>query len=230
VPSTLPLSATVIRIDHGCRSRCSRTRSTVARSWTTSLCTGITTSSTGVVREARASKAEQALPELRLGTLDLAISDEYDGHPRRRPPGLRFEVLHEESLRVVLPAAHPFASRDPVAITALRDDVWVGSAAFTGHHALVVSTCRSLGGFDPDLRHRSNDADVQLELVRSTGAVALLPTLTIPLADPTLAVCRVAEADIRRRLLVLTRDRRAGPALATVITAVTDQARLIDGG
>src|SRR5919206_352394 len=30
---------------------------------------------------------EQALPELRLGTLDVVISDEYDGHPRRRGSG-----------------------------------------------------------------------------------------------------------------------------------------------
>src|SRR5919202_1502189 len=50
---------------------------------------------------------EQALPELRLGTLDVAISDEYAGHPRPRPAGLRFELLHREALQLVLPAAHP---------------------------------------------------------------------------------------------------------------------------
>src|SRR5689334_8809243 len=29
---------------------------------------------------------EQALPGLRLGAVDLVIGDEYDGHPRPRPP------------------------------------------------------------------------------------------------------------------------------------------------
>jgi DNA-binding transcriptional LysR family regulator len=49
---------------------------------------------------------KHALPELRLGALDVVISDEYDGYPRPRPAGLRFEQLHEEPLRLALPAAH----------------------------------------------------------------------------------------------------------------------------
>jgi DNA-binding transcriptional LysR family regulator len=161
---------------------------------------------------------EQALPELRLGTLDVVISDEYDGHPRPRPAGLRFALLHEEPLKVVLPAAHRARpSGGPVAVADLRDDVWVASAAGTGHHALVVGTCRSLGGYEPDLRHRSNDADVQLELVRTTGAVALLPALTLPAADPALAVRDLAEASISRRLMVVVRDSPVPPALGTFL-------------
>jgi DNA-binding transcriptional LysR family regulator len=168
---------------------------------------------------------EQALPELRLGMLDVVISDEYDGHPRPRPAGLRFTLLHEEPLQLVLPAAHLAAGhRGPVAVAALRDEVWVASAAGTGHHALVVGTCRSLGGYEPDLRHRSNDADVQLDLVRTAGAVALMPALTLPATDPALAVRDVAEAHIRRRLVIITRDGPMAPALSTFLGAVRDQA------
>ena len=169
---------------------------------------------------------EQALPGLRLATVDLVIGDEYDGHPRPRPAGMRFEVAHEERMRVVLPAAHPLAGPGgPVAIAALRDDVWAASAEGTGHHAMVVGTCRSLGGYEPDLRHRSSDADVQLELVRVAGAVALLPPLTLPAGDPALAIRDVAEAELKRRLVVVTRDGPAGPALAAFMAAVTDRAQ-----
>src|SRR3954465_9714690 len=99
---------------------------------------------------------EQALPELRLGALDLVVSDEYAGHPRPRPAGLTFEPLHEEPLRLVLPAAHPCAGHGgPAALAPLGEDVWAASAPGTGHHALVVGPCRSLGGYEPDLRHRS---------------------------------------------------------------------------
>jgi len=101
-------------------------------------------------------------------------------------------------------------------VTALRDDVWVASAPSAGHHALVLGTCCSLGGYEPDLRHRSNDADVQLELVRTAGAVALLPALTLPTADPALAIRDVAGASINRRLVVITRQsptlQRSAPA------------------
>jgi DNA-binding transcriptional LysR family regulator len=91
-----------------------------------------------------------------------------------------------------------------------------------------VSTCRSLGGYEPDLRHRSNDADVQLELVRMAGAVALMPALTLPATDPALAVRNIAEASVGRRLVIVTRDTPSAPALATFLTAVHEQARRLD--
>jgi DNA-binding transcriptional LysR family regulator len=169
---------------------------------------------------------EQALPELRVGGLDVAVSDEYDGHPRPRPRGLVVETVHEEPLRLVLPASHPQARRRrPVPLSALRDDVWVASAAGTGHHALVLSTCRSLGGYEPDLRHRSNDADVQLELVRTTGAVALLPPLTLPADDPSLAIRGIADGEVSRRLSLITREGPQPPALRAYLDAVRAAAR-----
>ncbi|MBG0827080.1 LysR family transcriptional regulator [Planomonospora sp. ID67723] len=167
---------------------------------------------------------EQALPELRLGGVDLVISDEYDGHPRPRPAGLRFAPLHEEPLKLVLSPAHPLARQDgPVTLASLREEVWVASAAGTGHHAMVVGTCRSLGGYEPDVRHRSNDAEIQLDLVRTTGAVGLLPVLTLPAADTALVIRDVAEADIRRRLVAVTRQGPTAPALRALLGAVTDQ-------
>jgi DNA-binding transcriptional LysR family regulator len=167
---------------------------------------------------------EQALPGLRLGTVDLVIGDEYDGHPRPRPAGMRFTVLHEEPLKLVLPAAHPLAQRrGAVSIARLRNDIWTASAEGTGHHAMVVGTCRSLGGYEPDLRHRSNDADVQLELVRVASAVALMPPLALPAHDPALAIRDIAEARLKRRLIAVTRDSPPAPALTALLAAVRDQ-------
>lgn len=172
---------------------------------------------------------EQALPGLRLGSIDMIVIDEYDGHPRPRPDGLRFAPVHEEQLKVVLPAAHPLAAAGgPVAIAALRGDVWAASDEGTGHYAMVVGTCRALGGYEPDLRYRSGDADVLLELVRVAGAVGLLPAMTLPPADPALAIRDVAEAPVGRRLLLVTRDGAPSPALTAFLEAVTDQARRLD--
>jgi len=167
---------------------------------------------------------EQALPGLRLGAVDLVIGDEYDGHPRPRPAGMRFTTILEEPLKVVLPAAHELArSGGPVALARLGGAVWTASAEGTGHHAMVVGTCRSLGGYEPDVRHRSSDADVQLELVRVAGAVALMPPLALPVGDPALAVRDLAEATLKRRLVAVTRDTPPAPALTAFLTAVTAQ-------
>lgn len=171
---------------------------------------------------------EQSLPGLRLGAVDLVIGDEYDGHPRPRPAGLRFTVLLEEPLKIVLPAAHPLArAGGPVPVAELRSDVWATSAEGTGHHAMVVGTCRSLGGYEPDVRHRANDADIQLELVRAGAAVALMPALTLPASDPAVAIRDVAEVAIRRRLVAVTRDTPPAPALTALLTAVADQANAV---
>lgn len=169
---------------------------------------------------------EQALPLLRLGDVDFAISDEYDGHPRPRPDGLVFELLLEEPLLLALPASHPRARRrGAVDITALRDAVWGASDVGTGHHAAVLNTCRSLGGFEPDLRYTSNDANVQLELVRLTGAVALLPGLTLPPAADGVVIRDVAGVTISRRLVAVMREGARSPALSAFATAVADEAR-----
>ncbi|GIE33689.1 hypothetical protein Ait01nite_067340 [Actinoplanes italicus] len=171
---------------------------------------------------------EQALPGLRLGSVDLVISDEYDGHPRPRPPGMRFAPLLSEQLLIVLPAGHPLAaSGAPVAVSDLRDEVWVSSDETTGHHAMIVGTCRSFGGYEPDVRHHSNDADVQLALVQYAAAVALLPLLNLPPPNPALAYRRVAEADLGRRLFTVTRDAPPSPALTAFLTVVTDRAAAI---
>ncbi|MBB2940787.1 DNA-binding transcriptional LysR family regulator [Actinoplanes lutulentus] len=182
-------------------------------------------SSPGIRAEVRELEVEQALPELRLGSVDLLISDEYDGHPRPRPAGLRFALLHTEPLKLVLPVSHPLAAAgSPVPIAALRDEVWTTSDPGTGHHAMVVGTCRSLGGFDPDLRHRCYDAEVQLELVRQAGAVALLPLLTLPASDPAVAFRDVAEQSLGRRLYVVTREGPEAPALTAFLAALGDVA------
>jgi DNA-binding transcriptional LysR family regulator len=172
---------------------------------------------------------EQALPGLRLGAVDLVIGDEYDGHPRPRPAGLRFTLLLEEPLKVVLPAAHPLAQRgSPVPLSRLRSDIWTASAEGTGHHAMVVGTCRALGGYEPDVRHRSSDADVQLELVRATAAVALMPALTLPTNDPALAIRDIAETRLKRRLVAVTRDTPPTPALTAFLAAVMEQVHRVN--
>lgn len=179
--------------------------------------------------EVSETELEQALPLLRLGDVDLAISDEYDGHPRPRPNGLVFDLLHEEPLVLVLPARHPQARHPEVVdLGALRDAVWAASDVGTGHHAVVISACRSLGGFEPDLRYTSNDANVQLELVRVTGAVALLPALTLPAPDGAFVFRDVAKSTIRRRLVAVTREGPRPPALAAFAAAVTDEAHRLD--
>lgn len=169
--------------------------------------------------EATEAELEQGAPALRLQQLDVVVGDQYDGQPRPVHPELRREVLLREHLRIVLPPDHPDARADEVAIRRLAGLPWAASQPGTGHRAMQVRVCRQLGGFEPDLRYSSDDFLIQLELVRSTGAGALLPDLVLGVAADGVAVRSPAEGPIEREVFLLTRLSRT-PAVAAVAAAL----------
>ena len=56
-----------------------------------------------------------------------------------------------------------------------------------------------------------------------------MPTLALPLGDLALAIRDIAEAAVTRRLMIITRDSAAAPALTAFLTTVREQARLVAG-
>jgi DNA-binding transcriptional LysR family regulator len=154
------------------------------------------------------SEPEQSLPELALGDLDLVLADEWLHQPRARPDGIVREDLRHDPVHLVLPADHPLARRHrrSVPITDLAGDAWVTGHAGTGWEDVTQRTCRSLGGFDPDIRHRTNDSVISLSLVAAGRAVTLLPELVQPELKPGVAVRAIKEGSVDRTVFMATRD------------------------
>ena len=48
-----------------------------------------------------------------------------------------------------------------------------------GWEEMTQRICRELGGFEPDIRYRANDANVSLALVARGLALALIPDLPL---------------------------------------------------
>ena len=84
----------------------------------------------------------------------------------------------------------------------------------TGHAALVEHMCNRLGGYAPDIRHRSDDVMIMRALVGSSQAVTLLPAL-IGTATPQVAVRPLAEGGLSRS--IFTAVRAAGAAMPAVV-------------
>ena len=173
--------------------------------------------------EATEAEVEEAVPALRLRGLDLVVGDEYEGQPRAVHADLLREPLVREQVRLVLPEDHPQAARERVAMRRLADADWAGCRPGTGHRAMLVRACRELGGFEPDVRYDSDDFLILLELVRTAGALALLPDLVLGLGAPGVAVRPLAEGTIGREVFVFTRATRT-PAVAAVARALADAA------
>jgi DNA-binding transcriptional LysR family regulator len=70
---------------------------------------------------------------------------------------------------------------------------------------MINRTCRELGAFDPDIRHRANDSVPGLALVAQGQAVTLLPDLVRPEIHPGVAVRAIADRPVYRTIFAATR-------------------------
>ena len=127
----------------------------------------------------------------------------------------------------MLPARHPAARRHPdaVPLAELADETWT-----TGHVGLtweqvIYRACRELGGFEPDIRHRTNDANVSLALVASGFAVTMLPDLVVPGRHPGVTLRTIHDGPVRRTIYAATRTSDgARPSTQALLAAVRDAA------
>jgi DNA-binding transcriptional LysR family regulator len=160
---------------------------------------------------------------LALGDLDVVLADEWQHGPRRLPATLVRHDLLDDPVHVALPARHPVARRhrEAMPLAELSGDVWVTGHAGMGWDEMTVRTCREHGGFDPDVRHRTNDANVALALVARGLAVALLPKFALPARRKGLALRAIAGAPAARSIFAVTRAADAArPSTQAMLAAI----------
>ncbi len=170
------------------------------------------------------AEPEDALPALAIGDVDLVLADEWQHQPLRPPAGLDRHELFSDPVRVVLPAKHPAARRHKTAVplAQLRHEAWTSGHAGMGWEEMTERTCRELAGFEPDIRHRTNDADVSLALVARGLAVTMLPELVLRDRGKGLAVREIAENPmLSRAILAVTRATDAArPSTQALLAAI----------
>lgn len=150
---------------------------------------------------------EHALPALALGDLDLVIADEWQHQPRALPAGVERHDLLRDLVQVILPSRHRLTRRYETAVPLreLAGEVWASGHPDMGWEEMTERTCRELGGFEPDIRHRANDANVSLALVAAGLAVAMLPALPLPERHPGIVARPIAEGAVERAIFAATR-------------------------
>jgi DNA-binding transcriptional LysR family regulator len=171
------------------------------------------------------AEPEQALPALALGDVDLVLGDEWQHQPWRLPAGLQRHELLSDPVHLVLPAAHPAARRQrgAVPLAELAGEAWTTGHAGMGWEDMIQRTCRELGGFDPDIRHRTNDATVSLALVARELAVTMLPDLAVSGHGAGVALRPIAERSVSRAIFAVTRATDAvRPSTRALLAAVRD--------
>jgi DNA-binding transcriptional LysR family regulator len=169
-----------------------------------------------------------ALGDLRSRAVDLVVGVEYEPVPIGRHRDVdRRDVLREDVLIALHPHHPAVPKRGPVRLAATEHDVWAAGHRGTGLDAVVHNVCNRLGGFDPDIRHRSDDGLVLSALVASGRAVTLLPAL-LATAMTQLTARRLRDERLQRTIFVATRTTNSSaPAVLAVRKALTATARQV---
>ena len=171
------------------------------------------------------AEPEQSIPALALGDIDLVLGDEWQHQPRSLPPSVERHELLRDPVNVILPVRHPAARRHAgaVPLAELAGEAWASGHPSMGWEEMTQRTCRELGGFEPDIRHRANDATISLTLVAHGLAVTLIPDLVLPDRHPGVTARAIAEAPVHREIFAATRVADAArPSTQALLSAVRD--------
>jgi DNA-binding transcriptional LysR family regulator len=169
------------------------------------------------------AEPEQGLPALALGDVDMVLGDEWPHQPWQLGPALDRHELLGDPVRIVLPARHPAARRHARAVPLgeLADAAWATGHTAMSWEEMTQRTCREHGGFEPDIRHRTNGATMALALVAQGLAVTLLPEFALPEKHPGVVVRAIAEGAFDRAIFAVTRRADAArPSTQALLAAV----------
>jgi DNA-binding transcriptional LysR family regulator len=127
------------------------------------------------VRVELVQRGHDRLVELvRNGAVDLCLTS-----PLPDAPDLEVRALHEQPLRLVVPADHPLAGRRALRLVEAASEQFVGLERGYGLRATSDAWCRT-AGFVPRLAFEGEEIDTVRGLVAAGLGVALLPAGGLP--------------------------------------------------
>lgn len=132
-----------------------------------------------------------AMARLRAGDADLILTADAEAPSDGT---VELVTLLDDPLHAVLPASHPLAHRDRLALEELASETWVETPAGSDARRLLFWAC-SQAGFIPRVAFESDEYLTIQQLVATGVGVALVPglalrsspvpgTIALPLASP----------------------------------------------
>jgi DNA-binding transcriptional LysR family regulator len=174
------------------------------------------------------SETAPALDDLRSQAVDLVVGIEYDPVPVPRQRDVdRRDLMREDVLLALHPQHEAATRRGPIRLAACERAAWASGHRGTGLDAVVRNVCNRLGGYEPNIRHRSDDGLVLSALVASGRAVALLPAL-LATGMPQITARRLRDERLQRTIFSATRVTATdAPAVNAIRDALLDTARQV---
>ncbi|MGL5826919.1 MAG: LysR family transcriptional regulator [Nocardioides sp.] len=165
----------------------------------------------------------EALDAVRRAEADLALAFSHHGPPQVESP-LRWLPLLDEPIHLVLPMGYGVPGRDTVRLGDLAKENWIGGCVRCREH--LVSRCAE-AGFEPAIRHTTDDYVVVQNLVAQGLGVALLPQSALAaFRHREVSVQSAPEFGARHVGVVHVRGARDVPANAALIAELIASAEI----
>jgi len=175
---------------------------------------------------ARELEPLRALPALKAGQLDIALSHEWDFVPLKKDPGLDRLDLFSEPVVVLLPRNHALAG-SPVRLVDLAEERWCVAQESAASRQAVERVANSKG-FEPQIILESNYFRAIGAAVEAGLGVGIAPLMT-DLRGLDIDIEPLVEPEMSRRIFAAVRKGSGGaPAMQAVLDALKDAADRLD--
>lgn len=160
------------------------------------------------------NEPEDSMRLVREGAADLALAYHFDGPPPVLPgdrSGLVWTPLTDDPMWIVLPAGHPLARRETVAVADLAAERWIHGCLSIDE---LLSAYATTAGFEPRVACRGTDYAFAQALVRAGVGVSMIPQVALTTDLGGLAAVRLEQPCPCRHVGIVTAGRTRSNPLA----------------
>ncbi|MBV7411294.1 LysR family transcriptional regulator [Dermabacteraceae bacterium TAE3-ERU27] len=166
----------------------------------------------------------EAISALLAGDIDVAMIFRYTDTDISTEGTLEWIPLFEDEVMLVLPADDPRAASCNLELSAFANDPWIAGCARCRSH-LLKSAVKA--GFEPNIRHSTDDYHVIQRLISHGAGVALLPGIAREAYCCTSVAFRSVPELEKRTIGLLARPGALRiPAVAALVSALTEEAKV----
>lgn len=164
----------------------------------------------------REQEPHESVPALSRGQAELVIAQDWAVDELLLPDNLSRCALLDDTYDLAVPAGHPLAARERVALTELPDEDWIGWSSTQICHDWLLHTLRA-GGIRPRIAHTASEHSTQLALVGAGFGVAVLPRLGREPAPASVHFVPLTDVPARRVFALWRTSTTTRPAIDAML-------------
>ncbi|GAB3497878.1 LysR family transcriptional regulator [Nocardiopsis coralliicola] len=173
----------------------------------------------GLHVELSEQEPDESLPAMARGEADLAVVVDWAGAPLSLPAGMERVPLMHDVADIALPAGHPLACRDMVALDDVADLPWISWTRGGACDEWLQKALRERGA-EPRIAHAAEEHQTKMALVAADLGAAVLPRLGRGPVPDGVRLVQVQPALVRQVYAFWRADAARRPAIRAAVGAL----------